>query len=168
MRDELEKRLIDKYCFMKPQMSREEQERMGTICDLYGAYGCQCEDGWYELLDKMCAKIQNIYDVSGKKPDIIIDQIKEKFATLRFYYHFEGKEPGIQAFDFLGQGSIRMRPGKGDDEHEKIAQIVKWGEGRSGEICERCGKTGKLRHYPHYILTHCDECYEKEKKEMGL
>ncbi len=165
MRDELEKRLIDKYSFMKPQISREEQDRMGKICDLYGAFGCECGDGWYDLLDEMCTKIQGVYDERGRKPDIIIDQIKEKFATLRFYYHFEGEEPGIQAFDFFGQGSIRMHPGKDDEVHEKIAQIVRWGEERSGEICERCGKPGKLRQYAHYICTQCDECYESREKK---
>ncbi|MCR5769180.1 MAG: hypothetical protein K6G45_11925 [Lachnospiraceae bacterium] len=60
----------------------------------------------------MCGRIQAAYDESGRKPDIVIDQIKEKWATLRFYYGFENDNPEIHAIDFLGQGTLRKHPGE--------------------------------------------------------
>ena len=80
MRIELEDELAEKYAFMKKGRSLEDQHKSGCIDDLYSAFGCECADGWYGLLDEMCAKIQAVYDENGSEPDIIIDQIKEKYV----------------------------------------------------------------------------------------
>lgn len=160
MRIELENALAEKYAFMKKGRSLDEQSKSGCIDDLYSAFGCECADGWYGLLDEMCAKIQAVYDENGSEPDIIIDQIKEKYGTLRFYYHFGDVNQGIHAIDFIGGPSARFKPGKGNELRERIAEIVSWGEKRSGEICEECGKPGKIRDLA-YIQTLCDECFTK-------
>lgn len=158
MKRELEKKLEEKYQFMKKAKTYKQQIESGGIYDLYGAFGCDVGDGWYGLLDEMCAKIQNVYDENGKSPDIIIDQVKEKYGTLRFYYHFAGHDPAIHAFDIIGKDSLRIRPGKGDYTHEKIDRIVAWGEEESGKICEDCGKSGVLRLKQGYYLTLCEDC----------
>ncbi len=160
MTDKLEKALAERYAFMKKGRTLDQQMKSGGIDDLYSAFGCQCEDGWYDLLDEICAKIQTIYNENGRKPNIIIDQIKEKYGTLRFYYHFGDKDQGIHAFDCIGGPSVRFMPGKGDELYERIAEIVSWGEDRSGEICEECGKPGTIRDLM-YIQTLCDDCYAK-------
>ncbi len=167
MKKELEDALAEKYEFMKPKTSLQQQKKKGCIHDLYGAFGCECSDGWYDLLNEMCAKIQAVYDKNNMEPDIVILQVKEKWGKLRFYYHFPGDNPGIHAFDILGgPPSLRIHPGKKENHiHKEIAEIVAWGEKRSGEICEKCGKPGKLRNDLIYILTLCDDCYEKAKKE---
>ena len=162
MRIDLENALAEKYSFMKKGRSLKDQRASGSINDLYSAFGCECSDGWYGLLDEMCTKIQAVYDENGSEPDIIIDQIKEKYGTLRFYYHFGDDNPGIHAIDFIGGQSVRFRPGKGDKLHKRIAEIVSWGEERSGEICEECGKPGKIRDLP-YILTLCDDCLQRRR-----
>ena len=75
--------------------------------------------------------------------DIVIQQVKEKFACLRFYYSYEDAACPIQAFDCLGDGiSIRFQPeNKSSDEKTKklrsdIAQIVRSYEEKSRTICE--------------------------------
>ena len=160
MRIELENALAEKYTFMKKRRTLNEQKERGYIDDLYSAFGCQCEDGWYGLLDEMCTKIQAVYDENESEPDLIIDQIKEKYGTLRFYYHFRKDNLDIQAVDFTGGPSVRIKTGKGDKLHERIAKIVSWGEERSCEICEKCGNPGKTRDLA-YIQTLCDECFQK-------
>ena len=157
MRTELETALAKKYPFMCRQRSLSEQEQSGRIDDLYGAFGCECSDGWYEILDSMCAEITKAFADEGRAVDLIVDQIKEKFGTLRFYYHFEGQKPGISAIDFLGQGSLRISGGD-VPIHKTIAAIVRKWEERSAEICEKCGKPGKLRKDRPWIRTLCEEC----------
>lgn len=162
MKTELEKALANKYSFMKRKITLKEQAAEGYIDDLYGAFGCSCGDGWYDLLDAICSKIQAAYDEHGVDPDIVIDQIKEKWGTLRYYYHFGDDDPGIHAFDCVGGESIRFRPRKeGNTIQEKIAEIVAWGESKSAEICEECGKPGRRRDNRMYILTLCDDCDAK-------
>ena len=163
MKKSLEKALAENYTFMCPKTSLEEQRRSGAIHDLFGAFGCQCDNGWYDLLSEICEKIQSVYDKNGREPDIVIDQIKEKFGTLRFYYHFGGDAPAIHAFDCLGQGSLRFHPGKGDNLHEEISKIVEWGEKKSGEICEHCGSPGSMKVQNGWYRTLCDECFALEE-----
>lgn len=78
--------------------------------------------GWGWLLDIL-------YD--HKPRNIHVIQVKEKFATLRFYT------------DYV------------DETFEKYIDMC---ERESAFICERCGKTGKLRDDSYWIVTLCDEC----------
>ena len=64
---------------------------------------------------------------------VLIDQIKEKFGTLRFYY--------------LG----------GDDV---IGGMVRMGESMSEVTCEECGNVGKRRS-GSWIKTLCDQHHVK-------
>ena len=61
------------------------------FADLYGdptktcmAWGLECSDGWYDLLEKLCD------DIAAADPpkDFRFAQIKEKFGGLRVYVDF--------------------------------------------------------------------------------
>ena len=45
-------------------------------------YGYQCDKGWYKHINKL---IDDIVEVD-RKQEVRIQQIKEKFGSLRFYY----------------------------------------------------------------------------------
>jgi len=72
---------------------------------------------------------------------IQIDQIKEKFGGLRFYYS------------------------GGDDE---IAGMVSLAESLSYHICEYCGSTKDIGYTKGWIVTMCKECYENNPKKENL
>jgi hypothetical protein len=95
-----------------------------------GWYGCIAPDGWKKIVlecDEMLAFID---------PDYEICQVKEKFATLRYYY--DSKKTGI--------------------EREIMEAIVSSAERKSASTCEGCGKYGKFRDDTYYVVTMCDEC----------
>jgi hypothetical protein len=113
------------------------------------AFGLEIGEGWYNIIDKLCGNIQNYIDYTKshreallKKnpynfpiPDeveqVIAEQVKEKFATLRFYY-------------------------TGGDA--KIDGMVRMAESMSAVTCEKCGNAGKVRrHRASWIYTSCDE-----------
>jgi hypothetical protein len=105
-----------------------------------GKYGgVACGAGWFYILDKLCANIQNHIDWKNKSevvvPQVTIDQIKEKFGCLRFYY-------------------------SGGDEY--ISGMVTLAESMSGVTCEECGSIGKYRS-GGWIRTLCDT-HEAEKQ----
>ncbi len=159
MQQELEEKLAKDFPFMEKKPTLEEQEAEGKIYDLYGAFGCDCDNGWYELLHDLCAEITELYKRYDQPVDIVMDQVKEKYGTLRFYYHHEGKEKGISAIDFPG---VSLRFSSKDSElHRQVAEIVDKWEKKSGEVCEKCGKAGVLRKDLSWILTLCDDCYGK-------
>lgn len=165
MKEELELQLEQDFPFMKRNKGKDEE-------NLYKRWGCECSGGWYQLLHDLCQEITDRYAQENMPIDIVIDQVKEKFGTLRFYYSFEDTPCAIHAFDFLGDGSsIRFQPGnKDDDEPRKsfrrdLAQIVRRYEKKSGTVCEVCGKAGALRTDMPWIRTLCDECQEARRKK---
>lgn len=162
MNPELQMKLAEEFPFMRRNQSLQEQKANGGISDLYGAFGCETGDGWYELLRDMCREISEAYQKAGEPINLVVDQVKEKFGTLRFYYHFDGHPQMFHAFDFLGGPSMRFQQQENDLQKE-IAVAVRKAENRSGTVCEKCGKPGSLRKGP-WILTLCDSCYSSKDK----
>lgn len=159
MKDELENKLAEAFPFMRCNETLGEQFSKGYIKDLYSAFGCECDDGWYDLLYDLCGEITEVYKKYSQPVDIVVDQIKEKYGTLRFYYHYKGSEDVPTALDYLG-GVIRFTPIGNELRHE-IAQIVMKYEKKSATVCEKCGKAGTLRDDLQWIQTLCDDCYKR-------
>jgi hypothetical protein len=107
----------------------------------------ECGDGWYTIIDRLCANIQSHTDwwnTNRKERPIVeqvmVEQCKEKFGTLRFYH--EG----------------------GDDQ---IAGMVRMAEAMSEVTCEVCGDRGTLRG-GGWIKTLCDHHHEeREARQNG-
>ena len=166
MNIELELKLQEEFPFMKQNPIEEEQ-------NLYRRFGCDCGDGWYEILRDCCRKITERYAEAGVQIDFVPAQIKEKFGILRFYYGYEDTPCGIAAFDFLGSGkSIRIELSNESDDEQKvnlrrdIAGIVRAAEERSNHSCEKCGDEGVLRTDLGWIRTLCDSCYAAHLKAL--
>lgn len=85
MKHELELRLAEEFPFMRRKRSLVEQRNNGYISDRYSAFGCECADGWYELIRNLCREITEVYEKHNRDVDIVIDQVKEKYGTLRFF-----------------------------------------------------------------------------------
>lgn len=164
MREVLEKKLDENFPFMKKERTLSEQKNENNyISDLY--HGLSCGDGWYNLVHDLCTEIMEAYKEAGREIDIEIYQIKEKFGTLRFYYGFKSQPRRIQGFDFIGiqgVGGVRITPRENGFE-KKISDIVRKYEKMSAEVCEICGKPGRLRKDLNWIRTCCDGCYIIEK-----
>ena len=103
--------------------------------------------GWYPLIENLCYLIQSHTDWNNKMvekhPDlkykpveqVTVQQIKEKFGTLRFYY---------------------------SGGNDMIAGMVSMAELMSGHLCETCGDKG-ARRSGGWIRTLCDK-HEEERQ----
>src|SRR3990172_2708662 len=76
MNIKLEAALYKKY----PKIFRQRKLPMTETCM---CWGISCGDGWYKIIDDLCADIQVFCDQN--KCQIEATQVKEKFGTLRFY-----------------------------------------------------------------------------------
>jgi hypothetical protein len=162
MKSELEAKLGEEFPFMRMGKTMHEQiEEYGKIKDLYGAFGCSCGDGWYELLRSMCSEIVSAYEQEGRAVDIRVLQVKEKFGMLRFYHAYSDADEEISALDAADGLSIRFQPGR-SDFHKKIDGIIEKWETKSANVCMSCGKPGKLRNGLSWIQTQCNDCYKKQ------
>lgn len=109
MNPELDKKLCEKY----PKIF---SDRYNDPKDSCVAFGIECGDGWYKVIDMLCLAASTTYstgiridkedatkygiespdDGAGERyyfsvesPQIVASQIKEKFGSLRFYYRLE-------------------------------------------------------------------------------
>ncbi len=99
--------------------------------------------GWWPIIESLCANIQSRIDWWNQNREtrpvieqVVVEQIKEKFGGLRFYY----------------QG--------GDDE---IHGMVRMAEAWADHSCEECGSPGKKRG-GGWVKTLCDR-HEEERQE---
>jgi len=74
MNKELERKLITKY----PNLFKDINlpPFLTLIC-----FGCECYDGWYQILDDLFAKLSIFKDLK-------LLQVKEKFGELRIYLNY--------------------------------------------------------------------------------
>ena len=122
--DAFEKQMTEKYpaMFSKP----------------YGDFAVG--KGWWPILERLCANIQSHIDWKAKQkqfvPQVVVEQIKEKFGGLRFYY-------------------------TGGDA--TVAGMVHMAEEWATNSCETCGAPGKKRE-GGWIKTLCDH-HEAERQQ---
>jgi hypothetical protein len=86
-------------------------------------------EGWRKIVEKL------VDDIIKIAPNTEINQIKEKFGTLRFYCSGDGR----------------------DD----IYDLIKKAEIESGVTCERCGTREGVTTEGDWILTLCKKCRSK-------
>jgi NMD protein affecting ribosome stability and mRNA decay len=99
------------------------------------SYGFACGDGWAGLLISLSEKIMKL----NPEGTIRVDQVKEKYGGLRFYYG--GSTPTKEIA-------------------EKILKVIGEAEQNSYKVCEECGAKGNLRKDLPWIQTLCDKCYK--------
>ena len=124
--DEFEKRMEEKYpkMFSKP----------------YGGFAVG--EGWWPIIESLCANIQSHTDWWNKNREtrpvveqVVVEQIKEKFGGLRFYY----------------QG--------GDD---KIQGMVRMAEAWADAVCEDCSAPATKK-TTGWIRNVCDKHFEERE-----
>ncbi len=127
--DAFESRMLERY----PKM----------FSGKYG--GFQCGEGWWPILEALCFNIQHHIDWKNRQSEIVVqvvvEQIKEKFGGLRFYYD-------------------------GGDEY--ISGLVSMAESWADASCEECGAPGKRRD-GGWIKTLCDthEAERQQRKKVS-
>lgn len=115
-------------------------------------FGFECGDGWFQLIWNLCEDLEKMDQENfDKLPEevkakslleqneirLCVDQVKEKFGSLRFY---------------ISSGTEEM--------YDRINKA----EEDSTTICETCGKPGKLRR-EGWFYTACDDHVNDQDKE---
>lgn len=136
MSPELDEQLVSKY----PKIFQDRYADMKTTAM---CWGFEHGDGWFNIIDQLCGAMQNHIDWQAKMgrevPQVVAEQVKEKFGTLRFYYR------------------------GGDDYVHGLASMA---ESMSAVTCETCGAPGKLRGGGWYY-TACDAHTREEDLDQG-
>lgn len=118
--------LDDALCAKYPTIF---SERHGSPQDTSMCWGFECDDGWYTLIDTLCAELQAETERNGA-PQVIARQVKEKFGSLRFYTNSEISERQNAMIDFARALSQRT--------------------------CEVCGAPAQCLHTGRCVATRCE------------
>ena len=133
------------------------------------AFGLEVGDGWYDLIDVLCEALTYTYtsaievdEEDGKRlgikpysykdgeiryifnvkpPQVVADQVKEKFGTLRFYHHLEYDESNtslVKTKKYPELDAINKRYADYFDGIVHFADIA------SGRTCEVSGAEGQM------------------------
>ena len=112
----MNEKFVELLCQRYPKMMVNREKSMMETCM---CWGFECGDGWFNILDQLMGSIQHHIDWKNKKEEVVaqvtLNQVKEKFGTLRFYY-------------------------SGGDDY--IDGLVTMAESMSGVTCEECGLPG--------------------------
>ena len=87
-----------------------------------GCFDFSFGEGWDELVEQLT------HQIIARDPNIRIDQVKEKFGTLRYYV---------------------------DRATPEVRALIDAAETASESVCERCGEPGTLRRRG-WMATLCD------------
>lgn len=131
MSPELQEKLFQKYpkIFVKRNPPQYPFDRNGI----------ECWDGWYNILDDLCEKIQNHVYIKGIE-QVEFTQIKQKFSLLRIYYISDDKI---------------------------IEELIMEAEEKSSHICEKCGADEDVTtNKKGYLLTLCPDCRKEYKQNV--
>lgn len=146
MKLELEQQLVSKY----PNLFKQYG---GDPKDTCMAFGFECGDGWYHLIDTLCGSIQSEVNwINRLWPDLNFSctavQVKEKYGSLRFYYEF------TYATD-LPDDKMKNLIGSMD----RIGGMTSFAEKISETTCENCG--GKCERedatFPRALCNACEQ-----------
>jgi hypothetical protein len=139
MKLELEQQLVSKY----PNLFKQYGGDMRETCM---AFGFECGDGWYHLIDTLCGSIQSEVNwINRLWPDLNFSctaaQVKEKYGSLRFYYEF------TYATDLPVGGMTSFA--------EKISETT----------CENCGGKCEREDAP-FPRAECDACEQLRRDSI--
>ncbi|MBK6727095.1 MAG: hypothetical protein IPG63_07515 [Xanthomonadales bacterium] len=83
------------------------QERSSPETESAMDRGIETGNGWFHLIDTLCARLQRETDLDGA-PQVIATQIKEKIGGLRFYTRKSSTERQRAMIDLACDLSLRI------------------------------------------------------------
>jgi hypothetical protein len=175
MKKELDELLCKKY----PKIFKD---RNGDMKETLMCWGFECGDGWFNIIDQLCANIQHHIDWSIKNRETAISynqmisdakagdwaRFNEWYKGVKVESREQYKERTLNGEfqeipDLIQQvvavqikekfGTLRFYYNGGDS---KIEGMVRLAESMSAVTCEECGKPGQQRS-GGWIRTLCDE-----------
>jgi len=156
----LEEKLFQKY----PKIFKQKDLSCKETCM---CWGIDCGDGWYPLIEQLCAQIQWRCDEGETKYIYyhrVIRFISKVFGNTKLYGRWEKKEISqVEAVQIKEKfGTLRFYYSGGNDQTD---DVISFAENLSGTICEYCGATQDVIQTTGWVKTICKDCLEKESKK---
>jgi len=120
-------------------------------------------EGWYALIDKLCSDLEALLGPEACA-GFQVEQIKEKFGTLRFYYRL-GEREDLHV-DVISPDAIKHIvnfPPEAAEQVEavedRVRALVTAACQASESTCMTCSAPAQLRNIGGYVTVRCDQHY---------
>jgi hypothetical protein len=145
----MDKKLQNKLYKKYPSIFQDRKKSMKETCM---CWGLEIPDSWYHLLDSLCETIMDI-EYNYKNLKVRASQVKEKYATLRFYYNIEGK--------------LKDKSRSADRIHALLDGALWMATHMCSKICFDCGSSLDVTSTKKgWIVYLCKKCHEIEKTKV--
>jgi len=167
MKQELQEKLFQKYPKIFRQKSLSPQET--AMC-----WGISCGDGWYHIIDTLCASIQHVVDYPREQVEYYHSLVKkerekdEKDQDKKLLETYEDSlyEYEKQVIDQIEAVQVKEKFGSlrfyvtgypvNDKTAARITAYISFAELLSSRTCEICGAPG-MSQSEGWIKTRCKE-----------
>jgi hypothetical protein len=155
----MRKELDEKLCAEYPLIFRDRHGDMSQTCMVWGF---DCDDGWYNIIDAMCANIQCHIDNRlenikwAEKWNATVNDLDHEWTGIVERKEREVPKPVEQVVAIQVKekfGTLRFYFGGGDAYTDGIVSMA---ESMSGRTCEVCGAPGTGTK-GRWIRTLCEE-----------
>ena len=181
MSPELDKQLCEKY----PEIFANRYKSPDKSCL---SFGLEVGDGWYNLIDVLCEALTYSFTTSvkvseedGKRlgvkpyidkdgaamyffnvepPQVVADQVKEKFGSLRFYYHLEYNKDNLSLVETKQYPELESINKRYADYFDGI---IHFADIASGHTCEVTGSEGQMHSRKGWFKVLNKELTNQEK-----
>ncbi len=164
---------LDQY--LTKRYSTIFQNRHASVAQSCMAWGFSCGDGWFNILDGLCAAIEGHMrhlEEENDRTQRYLDKIakNEKVPEWIEKQHKEGKLLVKKVPQFVAEqvkekfGTLRFYYRGGDDY---IGGLVSFAEQMSAVTCEVCGKPGSLTGRG-WVRTRCEEHSESKPEKIEI
>lgn len=143
---------FDKLCEKYPVIFQDSKYSPMQSCM---GRGQEFPDAWYDLIDSLCDSLQWDTDKNGY-PQVVFEQIKEKFGRLTIYYRTEDTEK------YKEKSEKQQWRSEGVIEGMIDAYAI-----MSTKICDTCGTNQNIiqkKGWIRYVCKSCDKRQERQKK----
>ena len=140
MRQELDDLLCQRY----PDIFRD---RHGDMAETGMCWGFGCGDGWFDIIDGLCAEITSQVK-AGTMPPVVASQVKEKSGHLRFYI----------------RGHFKRH------ENPEAHRLIDLAQHKAERTCQECGKPVELTDAQRWsaACTVCPVCAAEQERSRVL
>ena len=176
MNKELQANLYEKY----PAIFRQKDLSMKETCM---CWGLGCGDGWYNIIDTLCAHLQYFVDEPNNQVRMFTKLLneaqkkegsKEEIKRYQGYIEVESKFiiPQLEAAQVKEKyGTLRFYLSSypsNDKVGAKVREAISFAESMSVCTCELCGMPGDLSaEQGRWLTVRCDVCrvIERENRQ---
>lgn len=109
--------------------------------------------GWGDIIHDCLVKVQTILERYNLEDRFVIEQVKEKWGSLRFYYYIKADDDFPLPLD---------HPAVKD-----IDEIIARAEDATTKVCCDCGTTADVHCYGGWVHFACTSCEKERQRRLA-